>query len=92
MMGLWGSLRSYFALFCYFTSRKGGLESTLIDYIASIYMYEHSQESSVKVSFRLLQELDEWMKMHFRKQLLKGEDSPSSKVLDVLSEVHGHVV
>ena len=57
-----------------------------------IEVYEHSQESSVKVSFTSLQELDEWLKMRFRKQLLKGNDNPSSKILDVLSEVHGHVV
>lgn len=59
---------------------------------ARIEVYEHSQESSVKVSFHSLQELEEWLKMRFRKQLLKGNDNPSSKILDVLSEVHGHVV
>ncbi len=32
---------------------------------ARVEVYEHSQESSVKVSFRSLQELDEWMKMRF---------------------------
>ncbi|MHA2024145.1 MAG: hypothetical protein ACTSWQ_10840 [Candidatus Thorarchaeota archaeon] len=59
---------------------------------ARVEVYEHSQESSVKVSFRSLEELDEWLKLRFRKQLLKGNDSPSSKILDVLSEVHGQVV
>jgi len=59
---------------------------------ASVEVYEHSKESNVKVSFLSLQELEEWLKMRFRKQLLKGENSPSSKILDVLSEVHGHVV
>ncbi len=57
-----------------------------------VKVYEYSEESSVKVSFHSLQELDEWLKMRFRKQLLKGEYSPSSKVLDVLSEIQGHVV
>lgn len=57
-----------------------------------VEVYEHSKESSVKVSFTSLEELDEWLKMRFRKQLLKGNDNPSSKILDVLSEVHGHVV
>ncbi len=57
-----------------------------------VEVYEHSKESSVKVSFSSSQELDEWLKMRFRKQLLKGNDSPSSKILDVLSEVHGQVV
>jgi len=59
---------------------------------AMVEVYEHSQESSVKVSFQSLHELDEWLKMRFRKQLLKGNDNPSSKILDVLSEVHGHLV
>ncbi len=59
---------------------------------ARVEVYEHSRESSVKVSFRSLQEMDEWLKMRFRKQLLKGNDNPSSKILDVLSEVHGHLV
>ncbi len=59
---------------------------------ARVEVYEYSEESSVKVSFHSLQELDEWLKMRFRKQLLKGNDNPSSKILDVLSEVHGHVV
>ena len=57
-----------------------------------VEVYEHSKESSVKVSFRSLKELEDWLKMRFRKQLLKGEKSPSSKILDVLSEVHGNVV
>ena len=57
-----------------------------------VEVYEHSKESSVKVSFRSLKELDEWLKLRFRKQLLKGNDNPSSKILDVLSEVHGHIV
>ncbi len=57
-----------------------------------VEVYGYNKESSVKVSFRSLQELDEWMKMRFRKQLLKGNDTPSSKILDVLSEVHGHVL
>ena len=55
-------------------------------------VYEHSKESSVKASFHSLHELEEWLKMRFRKQLLKGENNPSSKILDVLSEVHGQVV
>ena len=59
---------------------------------ARFEVYEYSDESSVKVSFTSLRELDEWLKMRFRKQLLKGENSPSSKILDVLSEVHGQVV
>jgi len=59
---------------------------------ARVEVYEHSQDSSVKVSFHSLQELEEWLKMRFRKQLLKGVDSVSSKTLDVLSEVHGQVV
>jgi len=57
-----------------------------------VEVYEYSQESSVKVSFTSLKELEEWLKMRFRKQLLKGVDAVSSKTLDVLSEVHGHVV
>jgi len=56
-----------------------------------VEVYEHSKESSVKVSFNSLQEMEEWLKMRFRKQLLKGEDNTSRK-LDVLSEVHGQVV
>jgi len=59
---------------------------------ARIEVYEHSEESSVKVSFRSLQELEEWLKMRFRKQLLKGEDAVTSRKLDVVSEVHGQVV
>ncbi len=59
---------------------------------ARVEVYEYSKESSVKVSFHSLQELDEWLKMRFRKQLLKGADVVSSRTLDVLSEVHGHVV
>jgi len=59
---------------------------------ARVEIYEYSEESSVKVSFCSLQELDEWLKMRFRKQLLKGNDNPSSKILDVLSEAHGHIV
>ncbi len=43
-------------------------------------------------SFHSLQELDEWLKMRFRKQLLKGEDGVPSRKLDVLSDVHGHVI
>ncbi|MHA1613772.1 MAG: hypothetical protein ACTSYJ_02940, partial [Candidatus Thorarchaeota archaeon] len=50
---------------------------------ARVEVYEYSEESSVKVSFRSLEELDEWLKMRFRKQLLKGNDNPSSKILDV---------
>ncbi len=46
----------------------------------------------MKVSFQSLQELDEWLKMRFRRKLLKGEDGVPSKKLDVLSEVHSHVV
>jgi hypothetical protein len=59
---------------------------------ARVEVYEHSQESSVKVSFRSLQELDEWLKIRLRRQLLKGEDGVPSRKLDVLSEVHEHVV
>ena len=57
-----------------------------------VEVYEYSRESSVKVSFHSLQELDDWLKMHFRRQLLKGEDGVPSRKLDVLSEVHGQVV
>jgi len=59
---------------------------------ARVEVYEHSQDSSVKVRFHSLQQLEEWLKMRFRKQLLKGEDGVPSRKLDVLSEVHGHVV
>ena len=59
---------------------------------ARVEVYEHSKESSVKVSFRSLQEMEEWLKMRFRRQLLKGEDEATSRKLDVLSEVHGQVV
>ncbi len=59
---------------------------------ARVEVYEYSKKSSVKVSFTSLQELDEWLKMRFRKQLLKGEDGVPSRKLDVLSEVHGQVV
>ncbi len=45
----------------------------------------------MKVSFRSLKKLDDWLKMRFRRQLLKGEENTSRK-LDVLSEVHGQVV
>ena len=57
-----------------------------------VEVYEHSKESSVKVSFRSLEELDEWLQMRFRKQLLKGDNGRTSRKLDLLSEVHGHVV
>jgi len=57
-----------------------------------VEVYEYSDESSMKVSFRSLQKLYEWLKLRFRKQLLKGNDTPSSKILDMLSEVHGYVV
>ena len=59
---------------------------------ARVEVYEHSQESSVKVSFHSLQEMDEWLKMRFRRQLFKGEDETTSRKLDVLSEVQGQVV
>ncbi len=59
---------------------------------ARVVVYEYSKESSVKVSCTSLQELDEWLKMRFRKHLLKGEDGVPSRKLDVLSEVHGHVI
>ncbi|TFH07008.1 MAG: hypothetical protein E4H14_09495 [Candidatus Thorarchaeota archaeon] len=59
---------------------------------ARVEVYEYSQESSVKVSFHSLQELEEWLKMRFRRQLLKGENGATSQKLDVLSEVHGQVV
>jgi len=59
---------------------------------ARVAVYEYSKESSVKVSFRSLQELDEWLKMRFRKQLLKGDGRIPSRKLDVLNEVHGHVI
>ncbi len=58
---------------------------------AKVEVYEYSEESSVKVSFHSQQELEEWLKMRFRKQLLKGEEGVPSRKLDVLSEVHGHV-
>ena len=59
---------------------------------ARVEVYEHNKESSVKVSFRSLEELDEWLKMRFRRQLLKGEDGIPSRKLYVLNEVYGHVV
>ena len=58
---------------------------------ARVEVYEYSSESSVKVSFHSLQELEEWLKMRFRRQLLKSEDGVPSRKLDVLSEVHGQV-
>lgn len=58
---------------------------------ARVEVYEYSKESSVKVSFQSLHELEEWLKMRFRRQLLKGEENTSRK-LDILSEVHGLVV
>ncbi len=59
---------------------------------ARVEVYECSKESSVKVSFTSLPELDKWLKMRFRKQLLKGEEESHSRQLDVLSEVHGQVI
>ncbi len=59
---------------------------------ARVEVYEHSKESSVKVRFHLLRQLDEWMKMRFRRQLLKGENGSTSRKLDVLSEVHGQII
>jgi hypothetical protein len=57
-----------------------------------VEVYEHSKESSVKVSFRSLKELDEWLEMRFRNQLLKGDINPSSKILDVFGEVYGNAL
>ncbi len=59
---------------------------------ARVEVYEHSKESSVKVSFHSLQELDEWLKIRFRTQLLRGDDGVMSRKLDVLSEVQGHAI
>ena len=44
------------------------------------------------MNFSFAQELNEWLKMRFREQVLEGEYSPSSKILDVLREVPGHVI
>jgi hypothetical protein len=59
---------------------------------ARVEVYEYSQGSSVKVSFTSLKMLDDWLKLRFRKQLLKGDNGSTSRKLDVLSEVHGHLV
>jgi len=59
---------------------------------ARVEVYEYGQGSSVKVSFTSLKMLDDWMQMRFRKQLLKGDNGSTSRKLDVLSEVYGHVV
>ena len=59
---------------------------------ARVEVYEYSKESSVKVSFTSLQELDDYLKSRFRRQLLKGEQVNHSRHLDVLTEVHGQVV
>ena len=57
-----------------------------------VEVYAYSQESSVRVSFHSLQELDDWLQMRFRKQLLKGDNGSTSRKLDMLSEVHRQVV
>jgi len=59
---------------------------------ARVEVYEYGPRSSVKVSFTSLKMLDDWLQMRFRKQLLKGDAGSTSRKLDVLSEVHGHVV
>ena len=51
-----------------------------------VEVYDHSGESSPKVSFRSLQELDDYLRSSFRMMLIK--DGPESE-LDVMAEVHG---
>jgi len=59
---------------------------------ARVEVYEHSGESSLKVSFRSLQELDEYLRSRFRGMLLRDEHGSTSRKLDVMKEVHGQVV
>ena len=59
---------------------------------AMVEVYEHSGESSLKVSFCTLQELDDYLRSRFRGILLKDESDDASRKLDVMSEVHGQVV
>jgi len=55
-------------------------------------VYEHSGGSSLKVSFRSLQELDDCLQSRFRNMLLKNESENASRKLDVMSEVHGQIM
>jgi len=56
-----------------------------------VEVYEHSKYS-VKVSFTSLKNLDDYLEIRLRKQLLKGENVDHSRQLGVLSDVHEQVV
>lgn len=55
-------------------------------------MYEHSEDFSLKVSFRTLQELDDYLRSRFRRMLLRDESGSALRQLGVIGEVHGQVV
>lgn len=58
---------------------------------ARVEVYEHSGDSSLKVSFRTLQELDDYLRSRFRRMLLRDESEGASRKLDVMSDVHGQL-
>lgn len=45
-----------------------------------VEVYEYNKESSVKVSFRLLQELEEYLESRFRTLLLKGRGKQFGRI------------
>ena len=72
---------------------------------ARVEVYQHSADKvSLKVTFRSVRELDEYLNSRFRRMLLEGVgdslriddlEKASSKVYDRLNElndVHGHIV
>ncbi len=72
---------------------------------ARVEVYQHSEDKvSLKVTFRSVRELDEYLNSRFRRMLLEGVgdslriddlEKASSKVynrLNELNDVHGHIV
>jgi len=56
-----------------------------------VEVQEYGKESSVKVSFTTLKELEEYQESRFRRLLLNVEENAERQV-DALGSVHGHVV
>lgn len=59
---------------------------------ARLEVYEHSGDSSLKVSFRTLCDLDDYLQSKIRGVLLKDENEGACQQLDVMSEVRGQFV
>ncbi len=64
---------------------------------ARVEVFEHSEHSSLMVTFRTMQELDDFLESRFRRLLLDGldldkEPRTTSHQLDVMNEVQGQVV